>query len=70
MSQNVMFKGMFSATAQMNRVKVTFKDMVPEVYGMRVQRGPIDISAIVQIGFIVVKPEIGKFELEIKEIGV
>lgn len=44
--------------------------MVPEMYGMKVQRGSIDTSAIVQVGFIVVKPEIGLFEFEIKEIGV
>ena len=70
-STRINFKGMFSTSTDWVRVRVSFQEFVPELYGRRVTRESLMKDQIIEIGLLIIKQaENGPFALKLKEIGV
>eukprot|EP00193_Tetraselmis_chui_P008761 CAMPEP_0177764282 /NCGR_PEP_ID=MMETSP0491_2-20121128/7318_1 /TAXON_ID=63592 /ORGANISM="Tetraselmis chuii, Strain PLY429" /LENGTH=286 /DNA_ID=CAMNT_0019280439 /DNA_START=106 /DNA_END=966 /DNA_ORIENTATION=+ len=69
----VNFKAPFRAPAStaVARVLIPFSAFDrPERMGRGVARGPLDAATVREVGFMVLKPSVGAFELQVRELGV
>lgn len=65
----VAWRAMFTASADWQTVEIALDEFVPVFRGRKVSRaGPVDPSAIRQIGFLLADKNAGPFRLEIRKI--